>query len=351
MHIKLRSPVFLAYFSTAAFAILFFVYVPWGALPTEGDFTSLARYYAVLTFEPLLPALGAIVLGSVIVLLGRTMWLLCAAGLRGEPPAALIPRARAASAARAFARECGDFFRLAFPVVISLLLQAYIVGAVSEASRSRLVDETLLQWDRVLTGGDPFILLQSFPYPGWFEWSVIASYAGLGAALIIFAVYCFHSYRDIFKEFAAAFTVCSLIMLAVWIAAPALGPQIRFIDNVYNLPIPASVGVALENYRPDGRVRAFQEEIMKTVGKSSNAPISTMPSAHVAWALLAGWYAFRASRKIAVVFAPFLILSSFGTVFLAQHYLVDIPAGIAAGALAILAVHYYIIRKDSTEIN
>jgi membrane-associated phospholipid phosphatase len=64
-------------------------------------------------------------------------------------------------------------------------------------------------------------------------------------------------------------------------------------------------------------------------------PTSTIPSAHIFWASIVGYYLFRTKKWLGWITLPVLLASSFGTVLLAQHYFLDIPAGMAVAAIAI----------------
>ncbi|MEK7086938.1 MAG: phosphatase PAP2 family protein, partial [Patescibacteria group bacterium] len=65
---------------------------------------------------------------------------------------------------------------------------------------------------------------------------------------------------------------------------------------------------------------------------------------HVFWAVLLGYYIYRAKKWFAIIISPILILSSFGTVFFAQHYFVDVPAGILTAFAAIFLTTIYFNR-------
>jgi membrane-associated phospholipid phosphatase len=132
---------------------------------------------------------------------------------------------------------------------------------------------------------------------------------------------------------------------------PVLSPQDRYIDNIYQLqispPAPASLVVAVANYHPQPEIAAFLQTIRTGKVGLPALPTSTFPSAHVLWAAIAGWYLFQADadarrngrrtwrRWLGWIALPFLIASTFGTVLLAQHYFMDIPAALVIAALAI----------------
>src|SRR3989344_6107162 len=89
-------------------------------------------------------------------------------------------------------------------------------------------------------------------------------------------------------------------------------------------------------YQPQAESRKFLEKIRESKNRlGKNLPTTTFPSAHIEWALLFTYYGFRSDKRLLFAILPLAILSSFGTVFFAQHYFVDIPAGVVIGAIAI----------------
>lgn len=129
-------------------------------------------------------------------------------------------------------------------------------------------------------------------------------------------------------------------MLPLWLMFPALSPQDRFIDNVYRLDVPVSIGEELSLYVPDVQVKQFLTEIRADKEESSSPfmPTSTMPSAHIVWIILIGYYLFKTRIIFGFLSLPLLLLSGFGTVFLAQHYFVDVIGGIFIAGVAITVV-------------
>jgi len=127
-----------------------------------------------------------------------------------------------------------------------------------------------------------------------------------------------------------------------------MSPHDRFVDNVYDLSIPLSVQAYVDNYVPHQGIATFLEGMRERKETLSVMPTSTFPSAHVAWAGFLVYYAYRVNRWLVVLALPFAALSSIGTFLLAQHYFVDLPAGILVSALAIFLVR--LIVKKQNEI-
>lgn len=249
---------------------------------------------------------------------------------------------------KAIVQALKSFMTFGVPAILALFSLTLVFGHVNALNAAGLKDELVASWDKALTGAYPFLALGSIHYPAWFFNAVSFSFGALPTFLLLFGIYLAHEHRETFKEFTAAFSLALLIMLPVWLKLPALSPQDRFIDNVYKLPVPAEVDAALRNYRPQKELREFFAAIReKKEGLGGTMPTSTIPSAHVAWATLLIIYAWRAAKKIGLIFLPIAALSTFGAVLFAQHYFVDIPAGVAAAAAAAFAARVLTAHKSS----
>ena len=203
-----------------------------------------------------------------------------------------------------------------------------------------LKDELIAQWDFLVTGTYPFLSLGLLPYPGWFVEAVEFSFEYLAMAILALAAYAFLWRSGMFRQMVAAFFLGSIILFVAWSFLPAMSPHGRFIDNVYNLPISPFLQQELLKYSPHEKIANFQKEMREDLNDLSVLPTTTMPSAHVVWGVLLVYYSFRISRWLLLFTLPFALLSTVGTVLFAQHYFVDIPAGILVSLLSILAVEY-----------
>jgi len=159
--------------------------------------------------------------------------------------------------------------------------------------------------------------------------------------LILLAVYFLLARPKLFREIGGAFFLGLMFMFIGWVMFPALSPQDRFRDNVYDLPIEGPMQPYLENYDPQEEITVFLEGVRVRKASLGSLPTTTMPSAHMAWAVLLVYYSYRAFRWLVFLSIPFVILSSIGTVLLAQHYFVDVPVGIAVAIFSIWFVKHF----------
>lgn len=231
------------------------------------------------------------------------------------------------------------------PFLLSFSVLTMALGPLNSFNATRLRDELLFSWDVFLTSTFPPLSLASFQYPSWFVLAAEKSFFYLVPVFIMFGAYLFFARQRLFREAASAFSLAGIIMFAGWTLFPVLSPHDRFIDNVYNLPISAEVQAYVDAYHPQEEIKMFLEEMRDGKKNSSVLPTSTFPSAHVAWAGLFVYYAWRAHRWLLVGVVPFAVLSSLGTFFFAQHYFVDFPAGIGVAAVSIF-VAFFTAKKS-----
>lgn len=260
------------------------------------------------------------------------------AGMRGENPLAFFAKGRLEDARRSLLRTGKDLLFLATPLIIGFSALSLAIGQLNIFNIPRLKDELLAHWDLLFTGTYPSFSLGLGVWPGWFVKLVEVSFLYLGMALLAFALYAFFWKRNILREAVAAFFVGIMILFLGWTLFPAMSPHDRFLDNVYGLSVPPSVQEYVADYHPQEEIRSFLESIRERKGGLRHFPTTTMPSAHVAWATLLAYYAWRAHRWLGLAVLPFALFSMLGTVLFAQHYFVDIPAGIGVSAVSILLI-------------
>ena len=228
---------------------------------------------------------------------------------------------------------------LILPAILFVTVIALAMGEANAFARDRLQDAVVIGWEHALFGTYVFAALGAINYPVWLISFVVFSFDNMALILIGAGALLAYVSRRHFRELLVAFSLGILIMVPLWLTLPVLSPQDRFINNVYQLPQPPQVALAVESYHPSPQISAFLTAARAEKANLPALPTSTIPSAHVFWAALAGYYLFHARRVFGWIALPFLIASTFGTVLLAQHYFMDVPAGIAVAALAIWLAH------------
>ena len=99
-------------------------------------------------------------------------------------------------------------------------------------------------------------------------------------------------------------------------------------------------------YHPQEEVEQFLKNVRIQKTGLTDLPTSTIPSAHIFWLGVAGYYFFKSKKWLGWITLPFLAASAAGTVFLAQHYFPDIIASLAVIALAVFFTEQIIGRAS-----
>jgi hypothetical protein len=224
------------------------------------------------------------------------------------------------------------------PAIMFIIIMSFMLDGMNSIDKTRLLDAGILGWEKSLMGGYGFVMLGSIHYPAWLARFIIWSFEGMSGLLLITAFIIAYVREKLLRELVAAFCFCMILMVPGWFMFPALSPQDRFVDNIYRLPETADIAAAVANYHPEAQIADFLASVRTEKNNLPDLPTSTLPSAHAAWALLAGYYLFRAKKWLGWIALPFLIASTAGTVILAQHYLLDPVIGIVVAAFAIFVV-------------
>lgn len=243
-----------------------------------------------------------------------------------------------------FFKNSLGFFKICLPALLCQFFLSLALGYFNFFNRLRLRDDSLLNLDYKIFHSYPFIFLHTINYPAWFLNSVIFSFGYLTILIIMIAIFIFLKNKLVFRELISAFILGLIFMFIFWWITPALSPHDRFLDNVYNLPVSEQISEKLNNFHPQTEIQNFLDNIRKHKENLKNLPTTTFPSAHAAWAMLFGYYLCRTKKILGIVILPILILSTFGTFFLNQHYFIDAPAGILVSIISIIFINWL---KDS----
>lgn len=276
---------------------------------------------------------AAVILGQAFLLRLMVLWI--RAGMKGMDPTILLSRQSVLGLLKSAGAFSKNLLFIGVPFVLSFYALTTALGQLNIFNSTRLRDELLFRWDVLLTHTFPPLSLAALEYPVWFIQAVDFSFSYLVIAFALFGAYLFCANQKLFREAAVAFSLASLVGFAGWILFPVLSPHDRFIDNVYELPILPEAQAYVQAYHPQEGIRSFLERMRESKKNLDVLPTSTFPSAHVFWAVLFAYYAWRLHKWLIVFALPLAVLSSIGTFLFAQHYFVDVPAGILVALLSI----------------
>lgn len=334
----LRPEVFV-YVSFFAFTLAFFVLNSY----TGNGGQNILGYYVSVNGSQMAQGAAFFLVGAFLYIV--VLWI--KALMTRVDPLAILTRRNVALLSLRISVLSKNVGVVGIPFVLAFSTLTMALGPLNLFNATRLRDELLFRWDVLLTGTFPPLSLASLQYPGWFVSAMDVSFFYLVPVFVMFGAYLFLARQRLFRQAAGAFSLAGLILFAGWILFPVLSPHDRFIDNVYELPIFPGAQAYVEAYQPQEEVRAFLMNMRESKENLRVLPTSTFPSAHVAWAGLLVYYAYRLHRWLLIGALPLAVLSSLGTFFFAQHYFVDLPAGILVAAFSIWIVRW-IAKKQET---
>ena len=177
---------------------------------------------------------------------------------------------------------------------------------------------------------------------------IIIVYGSLAFLLGILLFLLFVFKPRYFYKAIMSFFIMFLIGLPLWFFFPAVSPHDAYIDNVLYVPAPQYLQATLSEYHPNPHLQLYLTSVSALSGEGEEQffAITTMPSMHIAWASLILFFGIILWRPLAFVLVPYFLLNAIATVYLLQHYAVDIPAGIIVGIISIWVA--FIIAKRKT---
>jgi membrane-associated phospholipid phosphatase len=149
------------------------------------------------------------------------------------------------------------------------------------------------------------------------------------------------------KRFILTIYVATMMSFPIWVSVPAISPIGMYVNNNLKASVPKDIATYIKSYPVTVRLAVDSTIIDATFTGLGRYPISTFPSMHAAWAFIIGCFVFKLRPPAIIVFLPFLIGTTLGAVYVAQHYSVDIMAGFLIAALAMLITGY--IEKKYAE--
>jgi membrane-associated phospholipid phosphatase len=218
-------------------------------------------------------------------------------------------------------REIGSAFRDWLPFLFFLMFYGTFHARVWLVLNPHDLDAALLALDVRLFGQTPAVLLDRFVSRPITDVLSVAYVSHLILPpLLAFAWYLRN--RRVFREFLLAVLLSGLLGAIGYLLVPAVGPAIAFPH--------------LFRHELQGLFFGPISDVLDKV----RVPRDVFPSLHVGVSTVVLYYVARLDRWWLAAFLPLILGNWVSTVYLRFHYLVDVFAGWAVAALAIvLAIH------------
>lgn len=212
----------------------------------------------------------------------------------------------------AFAREAA--------VVMVLYALWIVAGRVSLVDVEGAFDRARWWWDleRAVKLPNEATVQEAFLPAGWFIQLNNGYYALVHVPAMIGAlIWMWFRHRDHYGRFrnVLALTTGACLVMQLWAVAPP-----RFVEEFGLVDTPA----------------LYNQSVYATLGYQTAGQLQAMPSIHVAWALLIGWFGFRLQTGRWRLLGPSHALATiFVVVITGNHYWID---GIVAGLFLMVFV-------------
>jgi hypothetical protein len=186
------------------------------------------------------------------------------------------------------------------PLILITLFFTLIIllfGLIAVRLKGELIDDQLMEIDKSLFGFYPFLwLVNQVSFLGKITPLFIYAFLGLGLIVgIVWIIFYLADQRKFFSQYIIAMTSVVTIALPLWFSFPANTPQNTYLNNVYHKEINPSLKKLVKDYQANKYLLDFHKEV--GVKPGDIAPVSTMPSMHVAWAIIIVYYLFQFRRK------------------------------------------------------
>lgn len=218
------------------------------------------------------------------------------------------------------AREVLSFIRLCLPLIVFVNIYLYLFFIIDKIN-PKVFDLTLMKMDEILFFGyNPGLVMEKFITPNRTQWFLLAYFSYYFYFPISFGVLFVQQRIKEFHILSLAAVFVAYLGFIGYLITPAVGPfyamQDLFSVNLEGQPM-AKLGF----------------DFINTYGYAKG----TFPSLHTAFSATFLFFAFRHQRKLFYLYLPFIISLFISTVYLRQHYVVDVIAGLALAWFALYA--------------
>ena len=211
------------------------------------------------------------------------------------------------------------------PFLTILAMYYSLWGDITHILVPRDRDAALIAWDQRLFGMQASVALQRYTHPILTAWMKFAyNFHPFNVPLVGLFVY-LRRPRSNFREMMAGLMVIGFFGYFGYLLVPAVGP-LYTLKNYYHVDLGSMQFMDYVKIRRD-----------------------VFPSLHAGIAFLVWIYAYRNSRLLFLILSPLILSLWVSTVYLRQHYLIDVVVGLALAPLCVLLAdwlfkHYADVR-------
>ena len=219
---------------------------------------------------------------------------------------------------------------------LALLLGYEMLRGFADDKGLEVQVESLVNIERSVFGFIPTEKLQTLLYvPGqvnWYDWVVVIIYFLHFPLPLITAFFLWIKDKAQFHKFTISILVLSFAGFITFLILPAAPPwyaaERGFVDTE------KIINIIISQIGWDWNLSYYYNSLNPN-------PVAAMPSLHSAYP----WLTFLAlrnySKKIGWIFLPYPLLVWFSVVYLGEHYVIDVIAGVAYAQMVFLVVYKF----------
>jgi hypothetical protein len=209
------------------------------------------------------------------------------------------------------------------PFVSLFLGYEYLRGLVPLISRNVHIFP-MINLDIRLLGFVPSVKLQQLFYnPAnlhWYDYVAVFLYISHFVMPMIAGFIFWLTDRLYFKKFTFSLLVLSYSAFFTFILFPAMPPWMAS-NNGYIPKLEEVTGVVMANFLPTTISMPSVYSFMRA------NPVAAIPSLHAAFPFLIFLFIFKRSRRVGLMFVPYVLGVWFAVMYLGEHYLTDVLIG------------------------
>lgn len=213
---------------------------------------------------------------------------------------------------RDFALPYASIIRDWLPFLTIVAMYYSLWGDVTHILVPQDRDAALIAWDQRLFGCQASVALQRYTHPILTAWMRFAyNFHPFNVPLVALFIYLRRS-RSNFREMMSGLVVLSFFGYLGYLLVPAVGPSYALKDQYF-------IDLGPMQFMDYVKIRR-----------------DVFPSLHAGISFLVWIYAYRNSRLLFWILSPVILSLWVSTVYLRQHYLIDVVVGLAITPLCIL---------------
>jgi membrane-associated phospholipid phosphatase len=151
---------------------------------------------------------------------------------------------------------------------------------------------------------------------------------GLHFPLVIgSAILLWYSSKVLYRRYVYSLVACSYVSLIFYTLAPSAPPWYNGVASNLLATTSAQIGSS-----------SLFSELARIGSLIESDKLAAFPSLHAAYVVLFSYFTIKLKRIFGIVSIPITVGVLFSTVYLGQHYITDLVAGIAVAAVCVLVV-------------